>query len=76
MEGGGSEHTQAAGSRLRLQLLWVPGHTDGATGELVVQDLCNSLRSGLERADWPLLCGPRTLFGDDVVATLCSCATV
>ena len=37
----------------------------------MVQDLCDSLCSGLERSDWPLPHGPCTLVEDDVLATLC-----
>ena len=53
-----------------LLLWWVPGHTDGATDEHVVQDLCDSLCSGLKRSAWPLLHNASTLFVNDVVATL------
>ena len=53
-----------------LLLWWVPGHTDGATDEHMVQDLCDSVCSGLERSTWPRLHDASSLFVNDVVATL------
>ena len=55
----------------RLLVWWVPGHTDRAMDKHVVQDLCDSLCSGLEGSDWLLLHGPCMLFMNDDMATLC-----
>ena len=43
-----------------------------ASSHNVVQDLCDSLCTGLQCADWPLLNQPKLLFTDDVVTVLCS----